>query len=134
MFKFIRKRLAIRSYVKRLGRKLRERYGRSRSYTPAQVQRTAQLLGLNNDYLCYALCMYCERGDFDAYHAAAGESCDYDLMWHHISGASHSLSHDLHDSNHACIDVHHSWGQEDWSHHGSGHDGGHHGGANDNGP
>src|SRR6516165_3857645 len=81
----IRKRLAIRAYARRLGPKLRERYGRARRYTPAQVKRTVEVCEFNADYLCYALCMYCDRAEFDAYHAAHGESCDYDSIWQDIA-------------------------------------------------
>ena len=52
-----RKRIAIRRYVRGLGPELRRRYGRAKRYIPAQVKRT-----------------------IDAYHRAAGESCDYTAM------------------------------------------------------
>jgi hypothetical protein len=119
MLQMIRKWLAIRSYKKRLGPQLRERYGRARSYTSAQVKRTIQEGGFNAaDYVCYALCMYCDRTEFDAYHESTGEVCDYDAMWHDLGGTSHS--HEAftlggHDVDH-------------WSHHDVGHGGDHGGG------
>jgi len=82
VFQSVRKWLAICSYRKRLGRKLIERYGRARSYTPAQVKRTIQQGGFSVDYTCYALSMYCDRAAFDAYHVGIGETCDYDAMRH----------------------------------------------------
>jgi hypothetical protein len=80
MLRSARKWIAIRRYVKGLGPELRRRYGRSKRYTPAQVKRTIEQRGYSREWTCYALCMYCGRRDFDAYHRAAGESCDYNAM------------------------------------------------------
>ena len=80
MLRSARKWIAIRRYVKGLGPELRRRYGRSKRYTPAQVKRTIEQRGYSREWMCYALCMYCGRRDFDAYHRAAGESCDYNAM------------------------------------------------------
>ena len=80
MIREARKWIAIRRYVKGLGPDLRKRYGRSKRYTPAQVKRTVQDRHYNADWLCFALCIYCSRRDFDEYHRAIGESCDYDAM------------------------------------------------------
>jgi hypothetical protein len=44
------------------------------------VKRTIERRGYSTEWMCYALCMYCGRKDFDAYHREAGESCDYDAM------------------------------------------------------
>jgi hypothetical protein len=79
MFKAVRK-CAIRSYAKKLGPKLRERYGREKKYTPAQVKRTIEEGGYSIDYLCYALAMYCDYPAFTDYHHTTGESCDYGAM------------------------------------------------------
>lgn len=80
MLRSVRKWIAIRRYAKRFGRLLRERYGKQKYYTPAQVKRTAETNGYNANYLCWALCMYCTRSDFDAYHQAHREACDYNSM------------------------------------------------------
>jgi hypothetical protein len=132
MRRAIRKRLAIRAYAKRLGPKLRERYGRSRRYTPAQVKRTVDVCGFNADYLCYALCMYCDRAEFDAYHTAHGESCDYDSIWHDIGrhgGTTHDFGHEA-----SGIDAHpHDSHDHTYGEHGSYSDVGHDGGYSDAG-
>jgi hypothetical protein len=80
MWKRFQKRRAMRRYRRRLGVKLRRRYGRERYYTPEQVRSTAISGGLGVDYMCFALAMYCDRESFDAYHRANGEVCDYDAM------------------------------------------------------
>jgi hypothetical protein len=80
MFEGIRRWVAVRSYAKSLGPKLKERYGENKHYTPAQVKRTAEECGYNTDYLCMALCMYCTYPDFTAYHQSVGETCDYNAM------------------------------------------------------
>lgn len=85
MFKAIKKRLAIRSYRNKLGPCLQRRYRRHANYTPLQVRNCARSTGVSLDYLCFAYAMYCTRDDFNAHHAATGETCDgqacdYDAM------------------------------------------------------
>jgi hypothetical protein len=80
MLRSARKWIAIRRYVKGLGPELRRRYGRAKRYTAAQVKRTIEQRGYSTEWSCYALCMYCGRREFEAYHRAAGESCDYNAM------------------------------------------------------
>ena len=115
MLRAIRKWLAIWSYKRKLGTKLRERYGRARKYTSAQVKRTVEDCGFNTDFVCYALCLYCTPSDFAAYHEANGEACSYSEMTSEIFGESRDSSH--------------TWAGESghdvsWSHdgHGSSHD------------
>jgi hypothetical protein len=86
MISLIRRRLAIRSYAKRLGGQLRKRYGRRKVYTPAQVRRTAEQGGFNLTYLCYAYCIYCDRAAFVDHHRATGEACDFDVMRSEVAG------------------------------------------------
>lgn len=80
MIQRIQKWLAIRSYGRILGSKLRRRYGASRYYTPEQVKATVGEHGLNLNRVCYALCMYCDYGSFIQYHLEIGEICDYGAM------------------------------------------------------
>ena len=76
----IEKRRAQRSYIQKLGPLMRKRYGRSRYYTVAQVQKTVEVSGLNPNYICYGLSEYCSEDDFNTYHQNTGESCDYHEM------------------------------------------------------
>jgi len=55
------------------------------------VEETAREAGLPMDDLCYALSVYCNQEDFDAYHAASGEECNYwqmraEVAEHHFHG------------------------------------------------
>ncbi len=89
---------AIRSYRNKIGPWLQSRYGWHAKYTPLQVRTCALSTGVNLDYLCYAYAMYCARADFNAHHAATGETCDghacnYDAMLTEIrAGAPRSDS------------------------------------------
>lgn len=80
MIQRIQKWFAIRSYALSLGPKLQSRYGASRYYTPGQVKTTVREYGLNLNWVCYALCMYCDCGSFIQYHIEIGETCDYGAM------------------------------------------------------
>ncbi len=124
MIRWLQKRLALRRYRRELGPSLVARYGRERHYTVNQVRKTAEVLGLNTDYLCYAYADYCSRADFDAHHASTGETCDWEAMreeiassWgvgHHALAGHHGHQHD----DHADHGAHH--------HHDHHHGGGHH--------
>jgi hypothetical protein len=131
MFRWIRQKLALRSYRGRLGKALVARYGREKRYTVNQVRATVEKLGLDADYICYAYAAYCERSDFDAHHAAIGESCDWAEMRdemasshgfspsEHFAGGDHVYDHHHH---HDVGDHHHGdWGGGHDGHSGGGH-------------
>lgn len=79
MLQAIRKWFALRSYRK-LGPKLRKRYGRQESYTSDQVTQTMATEGYDTTYLPYALSMYCSASEFSNYSQQSGESHDYDSL------------------------------------------------------
>jgi hypothetical protein len=126
---WIWKRLALRSYRRKLGPALVKRYGRERHYTVNQVRKTAETLGLNTDYLCYAYADYCSESEFDIHHASIGEACDWGAMREELDsswgvGDSHVLGD--HGGDHG---GHYDYGHVDdgGHHHGGGYDGdGHH--------
>jgi len=127
-FKNIRKRRAIRGYVRQLPRLLVKDYGFSQAYTPAQVRRTIERAGMSTDYGCYAISMFSDESDFVAYHNALGEGCDYaamraEIAASHFHGNSHFSiadmpTHDL--PGYGPGDFHAGGGS-----HGHGGDGGH---------
>jgi hypothetical protein len=124
MLNWLRKRLALRAYRRKLAPALIHRYGREKHYTPAQVRKTVEALALSADYVCYALAAFCDRDSFDAHHAAVGETCNWTEMRGELT-ASHSFSigdHHLGHSLHADHD-HHQHSHHDTGHHhdGSGH-------------
>ena len=49
MIRSARQWIAIRRYVKRLGPELRQRYGRAKRYTPAQVKNTMERRGYSTE-------------------------------------------------------------------------------------
>jgi hypothetical protein len=114
----LKKRRAIKAYVKKLPGLLVKDYGRLSHYNPLQVRRTIERAGLDTTYACYAIAMFSTPEDFAQFHMGTGESCDYDVMrgelarehfsgdagftvedvgnvfGEHVSDASHGGSHD----------------------------------------
>ncbi|HUQ06896.1 MAG TPA: DUF6559 family protein [Kofleriaceae bacterium] len=80
MFRWLRKRRAIRAYQRQLGPQLRARHGHKRHYTPDEVNGTIRDGRFSDEFHCFALSMYCDMMMFDAYHAAEGVACDYGAM------------------------------------------------------
>jgi hypothetical protein len=77
MFRWLRKRRAIKTYRGGLGTSLRARHGTKRHYTPAEVKGAIRDGRYSDEFHCFALAMYCDWLTFDAYHSARGEGCDY---------------------------------------------------------
>ena len=125
MWKSIVKKLALRSYRRRLPDLLRRRYGRETHYRPEQVESVARDHGFRLDYLCFAFAMFCERGVFDELHAARGETCDYDAM-HVAAGEPCSQAVAAHDQHHGHHDQHSDDRDGIFGHDHSGHDSWHH--------
>ena len=107
------KRWAIRDYRRKLGPLLRKRYGRSDGYTCGQIRTTIEKCGFNIHYACYALAMYLERDEFDAFHRQTGELCDYDAMREEIGDLCFSGRTDF--SVAECADGDSSWHDADGS-------------------
>ncbi len=80
MWRFLRKRRALRVYRTILFKHLRDTYGRKLYYSAEEVRGSVAALRVNEEFLCYALGMFCDQTSFDAFHAAAGEHCDYGEM------------------------------------------------------
>ena len=74
----LHKRRALNSYVKVLPVLLKKKYGKHKRYTEKQVRKAAELAGLNEKYLNYALAMYVSRGEFEALNKVRGLSCEYE--------------------------------------------------------
>ena len=114
MIGIIRRRLAIRSYHKKLGPYLRKHFGWRVNYTPKEVRSGASALGLSVSDVCYAYAMFCTPSDFATHHASTGEHCDYTTMHAETmslgtgyqSDGSSSLGHDSggHHNHHSVPD------------------------------
>jgi len=70
MLERIRKWLALGRYRGNLGYFLVARYGRERSYTPAQVLTTIRIHGLNEPYAAYACAMFCSKAAYASFAAS----------------------------------------------------------------
>jgi uncharacterized membrane protein YgcG len=126
-FRRLKKRAAISGYMRRLPKLLAAEYGKSDSYTPAQVRRTIERNRLNAEYSCYGMAMFCHENDFNDYHHAAGEACSFAGMRSEIAHA-----HFHGDANFSMADItgHFSGGDSGGHGHGdSGHGGGDFGGG-----
>jgi len=72
-----KKRIAMRDYVRRLGRVLRVRYDIQQSYSPTQVIQMMRKWGYSSAFNGYGLALYCTQSDFDAYYSRMTEPYDY---------------------------------------------------------
>jgi uncharacterized membrane protein YgcG len=124
MLQVIKRRIAIRSYRKKLGPYLERQFGWQANYSPKQVRSGASSLRLSIRDICYAYAMYCTPVDFNSHHAATGEHCDYATM--HAETMSFGTGSQVESSSH-----HHSgsgWfdshGHDSGSHDSGGSDGG----------
>ncbi|ESP91492.1 DUF6559 family protein [Pseudoalteromonas luteoviolacea] len=80
-----KKKRAIRSYILRLGKDLSRRYGKSKTYTAGQVEKTVHDEGYNWRHICYAHALYTSMKQFNKWHDERGESCDYNEMREEVS-------------------------------------------------
>lgn len=136
MWRYFRKRRALRAYRTTLVHQLRRTYGRKLYYSVEEVQTAVRdLRGAATAFDCYALAMFCEREAFDAYHAARGEACDYDGMrgevFAHVANvvvSGHAGGAFARSCATGAEHAHHDGGHHDTGHHDAGgyHDVGHH--------
>ncbi len=61
MFERIKKYVALKSYINKLGPLLKARYGKLKSYTPKQIKKTISIYGINDYYIGYAYAMFIEK-------------------------------------------------------------------------
>jgi hypothetical protein len=80
MLQAFKKRRAIQLYRKKLGPYLAANYGKQKHYSPAQVKKGVEHVGLDPMCTCYGMAMFTSRDDFNAYHQTTGEHCDYNTM------------------------------------------------------
>lgn len=66
-----------RKLGQRVGRDLRRRHGQRAHYTPEQVRDSMRRLDYPYMWDCWALSLYTSPFDFDAFHRARNEACDY---------------------------------------------------------
>lgn len=69
-----------KALISKVGEQLVRTHGKQKYYKPEQVRRAAFDAGYAIDWHCWAMCIYVSPGDFDDFHQAAGEICDYAAM------------------------------------------------------
>lgn len=69
-----------KAYAKDVGQILVHKYGKQKFYTPRQVKQASSQSRYTVDWHCWAMCLYSSPADFNDYHAATGENCDYAAM------------------------------------------------------
>ncbi|WLQ14442.1 hypothetical protein O5O45_00640 [Hahella aquimaris] len=62
-----RRRAAVKSYIKVLGPALAKKSGRKRVYPVKKVRALVKELGLSEQYIAYAIALYCKEADFVRY-------------------------------------------------------------------
>ena len=78
MLRFIKRRLAIRSYVKKLSQELSRHFAKKHYYTVDQVTQVAQRAGYKTGFIAYAHAIFCTRKDFDSHYGPLKVDCSYD--------------------------------------------------------
>ena len=78
MFRKIKQRLAIKSYIMELSLELFSRFGKKHYYTIDQVTQTVQRAGLKTAYLAFAYALFCSRSDFRRYYKPLKVRCTYE--------------------------------------------------------
>ncbi|MBL0214394.1 MAG: hypothetical protein IPQ07_10955 [Myxococcales bacterium] len=121
MWRFLRKRRALRAFRTRLFRHLRMTYGRKLFYSTDEVRESTAWLRINDEFVCFAFAMFCDQATFDAHHLANGEACDYAAMRSEVF--AHVANVPVTAGTVPWIDGHDGHGAE---HHGGHHDSGHH--------
>ncbi|MCT2405968.1 hypothetical protein NZD88_00190 [Chryseobacterium antibioticum] len=71
-----------KKYIKDLGSILVDDYGKKDFYKPEEIKKADQKAswGSGSDYSCWGMSVFSSHEDFDAYHKASGEICDYAEM------------------------------------------------------
>lgn len=63
-----------------MGEDLARKHGKHRFYSPDQIRRSSTDLGYPIDWSCWAMALFSSPGEFDSFHIANGEICDYASM------------------------------------------------------
>ena len=101
-----------KEYITDIGRILVQDYGKKKYYTPEEVKaasdKSNQKKDKGVDWDCWAMATFTSHPDFDAYHEATGEVCDYiGMKKEMLSGLASNTSVDWQDIPDLDIDA--SW-------------------------
>ena len=73
--------------TEKVGEVLVNKTGKKKTYSVEEVKAAARGANIPLDWDCWALSLYCDRTDFDDYHRAIGEVCNFDFMHGKMLGA-----------------------------------------------
>jgi hypothetical protein len=77
MIRYVKRYLAIRSYVHRLSQDLVRRFDKRPFYSVEQVTHAVQRGKYSAAFIAYAHAAFCSQPDFDAHYDPLGVSCSY---------------------------------------------------------
>jgi hypothetical protein len=78
MFRLIKRRMAIRSYVFKLSQELLRRFKKKNFYSIEEVTKAGVGASLQMAFIAYAHAIFCSRADFEEYYKQLGVRCTYD--------------------------------------------------------
>jgi hypothetical protein len=78
MFRFLKRRRAIKTYVFRLSLELSDRFGQKTYYTMDHINRVFEGGKYDKTYISYAYALVCSRAEFDEYFSQLKVKCTYD--------------------------------------------------------
>lgn len=70
----------LKRQVRVIGRDLVQNYGKKKYYTPLEVRNANRRACIHSNYTCWSFAFFNDQQDFDAWHAARDEICDYAAM------------------------------------------------------
>ncbi len=80
MFRFLKRRNAIKSFVYKLPLELHRRFGDKRFYSIEQVEHTLENGKHDRAFSAYAYALLCSRNDFDSYFGGLKLKTSYDSL------------------------------------------------------
>lgn len=73
-----------KEYITDIGKILVKEHGQKKYYKPEEVKKASKKSKYYDasgiDWHCWAMCTFSSHSDFDAYHEATGEICNYVVM------------------------------------------------------
>src|SRR4051812_24995503 len=78
MFRLLKRRKAIRSFIYKLPLELRQRFGEKNTYSIDEVDRMFDAGKYNAAFKAYAFALFCSRASFDSYFSQLNVNCTYD--------------------------------------------------------
>jgi hypothetical protein len=78
MFRFLKRRRAIKTYVFRLSRELLHRFDERTFYSMDHINRVFEGGKYDKTYISYAYALFCSRAEFASYFSQLKVKCTYD--------------------------------------------------------